>query len=150
MLELHTVPFALGSVHGKILEMFWAQWDSKGLYRITICTKKERSPYFLLTQPLARLKQQQHQPEPARHYELKLKKVYLEVCVQGVHDYPQRLKSRFFIKKIFLTMDFLREPSIQKTFTITLIFTCRQILHCPIKLVHKNFSYILAHSTTRS
>ena len=135
------MPFGLGSVHGKILEMFWAQWDSKGLYRITICTKKERSPYFLLTQPLARLKQQQHQPEPARHYELKLKKVYFEVYVQGVHDYPQRLKSRFFIKKIFLTMDFLEEPSIQKTFTI---------LHCPIKLVHKNFYYILAHSTTRS
>ena len=106
MLELHTVPFGLGSVHGKILEMFWAQWDSKGLYRITICTKKERSPYFLLTQPLARLKQQQHQPEPARYYELKLRKVYFEVCVQGVHDYPQRLKSRFFYKESILNYGF--------------------------------------------
>ena len=46
MLELHTVPFGLGSVHGKILEMFWAQWDSKGLYRITICTKKKKSVFF--------------------------------------------------------------------------------------------------------
>ena len=95
-----------GRCMGRSLKCSGPNGTPKALYRITICTKKERSPYFLLTQPLARLKQQQHQPEPARHYELKLKKVYFEVYVQGVHDYPQRLKSRFFYKESILNYGF--------------------------------------------